>query len=189
MKKAIRSAVIVVICALLIVGYYYYLSNRNGSGAQDKAKKESPVEQLLSLDLNLKYPSTPREVVKVYNRFLKCFYNEDCSEKEFLKLAEKQRVLFDVELLENNPEQKYVQNMRADIKDSKEQKRTIRSTSLCGTNEVIYKTIDKRDCAYVTCSYFMKEGEEFKTTYQRYVLRRDDGGKWKILVYYIIEGE
>ena len=134
MKKAIRSVVIVVICALLIVGYYYYLSNRNGSGAQDKAKKESPVEQILSLDLNLKYPSTPREVVKIYNRFLKCFYNEDCSEKEFLKLAEKQRVLFDVELLENNPEQKYFQYMRADIKDSKEQKRTIRSTSLCGTN-------------------------------------------------------
>ncbi len=189
MKKGIRTLIIALVCVLLIVGYYLYLSNRSGRGVETKENKESVAQQILGLNLEQDYPSTPRAVVKVYNRFLKCFYNEEYSDKEFVALSRKQRILLDEELLLNNPETQYIQNMRADIKDAKEQKRTIRSMSVCGTNEVVYKTIDKRDCAYVTCSYFIKNGSEYETTLQRYVLRKDDKGSWKILVYYIIKGE
>ena len=189
MKKNIRTIVVVVICAALIVGYYYYLSTRDTGGAQNKGDEETEVEQVIGLPIEVDYPSTPREVVKVFNRILQCYYNEEYTDKQLVKLANKQRELLDEELLENNPDTQYIQNIRADIKNCKEEKRTISSISMCGTNEVIYKVVDGRDCAYVTCSYFMKVGKEYETTYQRYVLRRDDDGNWKILVYYVIEGE
>ena len=189
MKKVIRTAIIGVVFLALIGGYYYYLTLRNHSGAESKVSKETPVEHLLGLDLEQKYPATPRAVIKTYNKFLKCMYNEDYSEQEFVNLAEKQRTLFDQELLDNNPQSQYVQDIRADIKKCKSENRSLRNTSVCGSNEVVYKTVDKRDCAYVSCSYFMRVGSDYETTTQQYVLRKDENGKWKILVYYIIRGE
>lgn len=189
MKKTIRLVVVVLISACLIVGYYFYLSTRTKNGAENQNAKESEVQQVISFDLNNKYPSTPRGVIKLYNRILKCYYNEEMSEEEFLKLVDKQFELLDEELQNNNPKTQMVQNVRGDRNRYKEQKRTIRSTSLCGSNEVVYKTVDGKDCAYVTCSYFMKVGSEHESTLQRYVLRRSNDGKWKILVYYIVKGE
>jgi hypothetical protein len=43
--------------------------------------------------------------------------------------------------------------------------------------------------AYVTASYFVKEEKKYEKTYQMYVLRKDEEGKWKILTYYKIEGK
>lgn len=182
-------AVVLLISAALIVGYYFYLSTRSNNGAGDQHAKETEVDKVLSYNLSSKYPSTPRAVIKFYNRILKCYYNEDLSEEQLIKLVDVQGKLLDDELLANNPTTSMVKNVRSDIADFKKQKRTIRNTSLCGTNEVIYKTIDGRDCAYVTCSYFMRVGSEHESTLQRYVLRRDDAGNWKILVYYIVQGE
>lgn len=186
--KHMKTIIIGVICAALVFGYYFYLSTRDRS--ESPGDEPTEVEQVLDLDLKDKYPTTPREVVKVYNQILCCYYNEEYSEKEFQKLIEQQRSLFDEELLGNNPEPQFGNSMRNDINDYKENKRTIEGTTLCSTDEVVYKTVDDRECAYVTCSYFIKNGNEgFDRSYQRYVLRKDDDGNWKILVYYLIEGE
>jgi len=99
MKKNIRTIVVVVICAALIVGYYYYLSTRDTGGAQNKGDEETEVEQVIGLPIEVDYPSTPREVVKVFNRILKCYYNEEYTDKQLVKLANKQRELLDEELL------------------------------------------------------------------------------------------
>ena len=49
-------------------------------------------------------------------------------------------------------------------------------------------TNDKGDeIAYVTASYFIKAGNSYEDTDEMYVLRKDEDGKWKILVYYQIE--
>lgn len=189
MKKTIRTIIVVTIFAGLILGYYYYLSTRNSNGAENSADKQTEIEKVLDLNLNLDYPATPREVVKVYNRFLACYYNENPSEKEVKKLAAKQRALLDQELLDYNPEETYYANISADVKKHEEEKRTIQTATVCGTNEVIYKTVDARECAYVTCSYFVKVDNAFESTVQRYVLRKDEDENWKILVYYIVEGE
>lgn len=189
MKKVIRTVIIGLVFVLLIGGYYFYLTKRSGSGAQSKLPNETPVEKLLNTDLEQNYPTTPRAVIQMYNRFLKCMYGEDYSDQQFVNMVEKQKVLFDQELLDNNPQNQYIQNVRADVKKCKSEKRSIRNTSICGSNEVVYKTVDKRDCAYVSCSYFMKVADDYETTTQQYVLRKDNTGCWKILVYYIIRGE
>ena len=67
-KNGLKSIIIVVFCACLCVGYYFYLTQKN-SGKEDKMTE---VEMLISKDLELSYPKTAREVVKFYNRILKC---------------------------------------------------------------------------------------------------------------------
>ena len=96
--------------------------------------------------------------------------------------------LLDEELRDNNPKEEYLANLQLDIENYKKNKKSISQTDVCDTNDVLYKKIDGDDIAYVTASYFMKEDGSFNKTYQQFVLRKDEEGKWKILVFYQIEG-
>ena len=184
MKKTIRTVIIVIVFAAIILGYYYYLSHRNVSN-QDKVEKETDIEMIINTNLNLDYPKTPREVIKLYNKMLKCYYNDNPSEVEIKDLVLQQRELLDDELKENNPEAQMVQNTRNDISNAKDNGRTIVSSTVCSSNEIVYKTIDDRECAYVTSGYFIKNKDGYEKTTQKYVLRKDENGKWKIIVYYL----
>lgn len=186
--KYLKTIIIGIICAGLILGYYYYLSTRDNRS--NNMTEQSRVDKVIDMDMEKNYPKTPRVVVEAFSEILCCYYNEDYNEDQFRKMAYQQRALLDKELLENNPEQQFMISVRADINDYKNNGRTISSFTVCGTDDVVYKTIEGEDYAYVTCSYFIKNGNSgFENTCQRYVLRKDDNGQWKILVYYLVEGE
>ena len=80
-------------------------------------------------------------------------------------------------------------DLKADIEDYHNKSKTIRSSNVCDSNDVVYQTVDGRECAYVTASYFMNENNSFDRTNEMYVLRKDDDGDWKILVFYQVEGD
>ncbi len=180
MKKNLRTIIIVVLCAGLCIGYYYYLSNR------DKGKETNltEVEQVITKDLDKSYPKTAREVVKFYNRILKCYYNEEHTEKELEQLTEQARKLMDQELQEKNPEDTYLTAVKADIKSYADEDKTITSYTIDSTNEVTYKTVNGQECAYVDVSYFVQEKKNANKASQTYVLRKDANGNWKILGFY-----
>ena len=80
-----------------------------------------------------------------------------------------------------------MKKLTEEIAEYKEEKKTISRASVCDSNDVKY-TNDKGDeIAYVTASYFIKAGNSYEDTDEMYVLRKDEDGKWKILVYYQIE--
>ncbi len=188
--KNVRVIIVGLVCISLIIGYYVYLSNRKNPDDTKTGDDRTEVEKIIE-DSNLEdnYPKTPRSVVKLYNQITTSYYKEEYTDKQFLKLGDLQRGLLDEELLSNNDRDVFFNNLRLEIKQYKDNKRTIESWTVSSTNDVIYKVIDKRECAYVTSSYFIKEGSSYKKTYQRYVLRKDEDEQWKILVFYLIEGE
>lgn len=188
MKRKIMVGVVAVVIVGLVVGGYYMLRNRNNN-SEDGNVTLTEVQKVLTKDLDSNYPATPREVVKMYNRILLCFYNETYTDEELEGLGDQARLLFDEELLENNPRDAYFDALRADIAEYHEKERTVRSTSVCDSNDVIYKTVDKRECAYVDVSYFVNEDKQYNYTYQIYVLRKDEEERWKILVFYQAEGK
>ena len=99
------------------------------------------------------------------------------------------RGLMDDELLANNPLDTYRSSVKDEIANYKKRDREIRQSSVCDSDDVLLKTDPNNDdeLAYVTATYFVKEKKEFTRTYQMYVLRKDDAGRWKILTYYQIE--
>ena len=119
MKNGIKTAVIVVVCAALCLGYYYYLSHRDSG----KEKEMSEVEMIVSKDLEKSYPKTAREVVKFYNRILKCYYSQEYSSDQLEKMAEQARMLMDEELKEMNPQDLYLEAVKTDISNYEEIKR------------------------------------------------------------------
>lgn len=188
MKKYARIIGISVLCIALIVGYYYYLSHKDKKDVET-GTEVGAVEEVLLRDLDQDYPPTPREVVKFYNKILTCFYNEDCDDKQLEALGDQARKLMDTELLNNNPKEIYLSALKKEVEEYKEEGKTLADTTVSGSNEVDYKTVDGRECAFVTASYFIKEGNSYNRTYQEYVLRKDEDNKWKILGYQLVKGD
>lgn len=186
--KKVRVVVVAIICVTLIVAYYYYLTTKGGSGAEENVEL-TEIDKIITKDLEKDYPETPREVVKLYNRIITCYYKEEYTEEELYDLGDQARALFDAELLENNPRNQYFASLEKEIDEYKEKSKQISSSNVCSSNDVLYKTVDGDECAYVTASYFIKEGKSYSKTYQEYVLRKDEDGNWKILVFYQIEGD
>lgn len=75
------------------------------------------IQKLITKNLDTNYPATPREVVKYYNRILECFYDDTYTDDELESLADQARKLLDDELLENNPRDQYLSDLKADIED------------------------------------------------------------------------
>lgn len=188
MKKSVVRTIVAVVLILVIVGGYYIFARQKRASVED-AVELTEVQKVITKDIEANYPATPREVVKYYNRILSCFYNEEHTEDELYALGDQARLLFDEELLENNPRDQYFAALKADVEDYHEKSKTIFNSTVCDSNDVNYQTVDGDECAYVTTSYFINQAKTYERTYEMYVLRKDEDGNWKILVFYQIEGE
>lgn len=189
MKKALRVGIVSLVCIAIMVGYYYYLSHRNGGGNNYDPTNASEVEKVMSRDFKKNYPSTPREVVKWYNRIITCFYGEEYDEKQLDAMADQVRMLLDDELLADNPKTLYMTSLKAEIEDYKNRDKAILQSDVCDSNDVTYAKVNGDSCAYVTTYYFSREGSSYSKTYQEYVLRKDQEGEWKILTFRLTKGE
>lgn len=183
-----RIVAIVVICVALIVGGFALWMNKTGNASSENMEL-TKVQQLMTKDLEKNYPKTPREVVKNFIEITTCYYNEEYTEKELEALVVQARTLMDDELAANNPKDDYIKGVKEEALEYKAAGRSIVSYTLASSNDVEYLTVDDRECAYVKASYFINEGGEFSKTHQMYVVRKDENGNWKILVFYKIEGD
>lgn len=187
MKKVIGWGIAAIVCIALICGTFYYATKRSEKNVEND-KELTEVQKLITKNLDVKYPKTPREVIKLYNRIITCYYGEEYTEEEFQQLAGQALKLMDADLLAKNNESTYIASLTAEIADYKAKQKKIAQSTVCDSNDVKFVTDGDDEIAYVTSSYFVKEGNSHERTYQEYVLRQDQNGHWKILVYYQIEG-
>lgn len=191
MKNA-KYVIIAIACICVICAGFFFFSQDN----KEDEKNLTEIEKVIVKDLNNNYPKTPREVVKFYNRIVKCYYgSEEPTEKQLSKLVDQMICLMDEDLLLVNPRDVYYNSVVSDINQYKNQKKQLVSTDVCDTNDVKYVTDDKNgqaekdNLAYVTASYFINTDGKFAYTYQEFVLRQDTKGNWKILTFYQIQGD
>ncbi len=70
-KSTIRVTIILIIAIVGLVGVYIFLVNRARTVAEEAAM--TPVQAVLSRNLDYDYPATVKEVVKYYTEIEKCF--------------------------------------------------------------------------------------------------------------------
>ena len=187
MKLNPKSLLVAMVFVVLFLGYYYYLTNRGGGGAQDQSEL-TDVERVLTDNLEMNYPPTPREVLKLYTEIQKCYYNEEFDGEELLGLAEKARALMDPGLLELNPEDLYLQNLQLDIADWHRDGKTM-NVLLPDTDEIIMSRVEGRRTAWGTVTYLIREGASVNTIKQTFILRKDEDRHWKIYSWFLKEEE
>ena len=184
-KKTQNPIVVGIVMALLAVFIIggFFLVRSIGLKNLELKKSKSEVEKLMELNLDDNYPGNAREVLKVYNRILKCCYNEDLTDEQIKKLAEQNQKLFDEQLLEKNPLDQYVEKLKKDIKDYKDKKTTIANIAIQDLAEAEREERGGYKFCNLLVSYIVKDTKGLKTTNEKYYLREDDKGRWKILFW------
>lgn len=178
-KKLVMITLIIVLCVVL----YYRYANKDKSGNTDTDANNdglSEVEKILTKNLDEIYPTTPLEVVKFFTRIQKCYYNENNTDEVVKELAQQARKLMDEELIKNNPEGEYFEELNEEIDAYGNSKKKISNIIFDKTNDVVYSTVDGVRAASLNCTYYVQSGSKITTTTEIYILRRNDAGQWKI---------
>lgn len=185
--KALKLIIIGIILVLLLVGFYYYVSHK-----MDLARKEettvSKTQQVLLYNLDTRYPPSPKEVIKYYSEITQCFYNETLTEEELYALAEQIQKLYDDELKGNKTEEEYMRDLKSDIASMKKNGCVVSSYSTSASTDVEYFTEDGHEWARLYCTYGIRKGTTWINTDERFLLRKDADGHWKIYGWTLVDG-
>lgn len=192
MKKAgiVKIVIIVVVLAAIVLTFFFYQGHKSRQQAQTEVVA-TVVQSILLRDLKHNYPPTPKEVVKYYAEITECFYNEEYSDEELLELAAKIQELYDAELVANKTQEQYIEDLKNDIAKMKQEKYTIASYEVSASTDVEYFTQDDYSCARLYCTFNMRKGGATgrAPSLERFLLRKDEAGHWKIMGWELVEDE
>jgi hypothetical protein len=180
MKRNLKAIIIAVFCIGTCVGFYFYLSDKSSNAESEL----SNMEQVITTNLDQNYPKTPREVVKFYNQIITCLVNEEYSEEELKEVGDQAKKMLDQELLALNQDVSYYDMLDVAMRSLIDEGKSIAAIHLSTTEEVEYRTVEGRECAYVDSVYVLKKQKSRSRAGQTYILRKDEQGMWKVLGYY-----
>lgn len=180
MKKTRGILAITLIIAFGVV-YYAFIADRGTEPQPVTMETNDEVSKLIVRNLETDYPNSPREVVRFYSRIMQSYYALDYTEEELLKLVSQSRILFDPELLEGNPEETYIEDLKAEIKSYEEIEQTITNYKVAEVSKIQYYSENGLDYAKVPAEYTLKSKNGSSKVYEDYMLRKDEEGSWKIL--------
>ena len=188
MKKAknFRGIILVILVIALGVTVYTYSLNK-GTLTPTEKNSEDEAGKLASRNLETDYPNTPRKVIEYYSQIMKCFYGEELSEEILKKLVQQTRLLYDEELLAQNPEEDALKQTKDYIEEFRENNNKITEYIIEGSKDIEYYTKDDASYAIVTTAYFTRDKSGASKTYEDYLLRKDKDGNWKILGWELTE--
>lgn len=181
-KNAKWLTMLVAISVIIVLTFVSYQKKQR----QEEMKKEeeaslSKIDEVILKDLDEAYPASVREVIKYYYKVLQCMFNGEATDKQIVHLIDKERALFDKELLKKNEYGTFVKKRNEEI--SKYEKNDIKLLKFVieDSEEIRYWQNNKAQMASIKAHIFMTGKKEYKDVYQEYVLRKDKTGKWKIL--------
>ncbi len=184
-KSRTRITIAVIIMILIVLGYYSYLVSRSREAREEK--KLTAVQEVLLRDMVYSYPPTPKEVVKYHNEIDKCLYNEECSQEDIESLVQRDRELYDAELLANNEWGAHIIGITQEIEGFRKDSKKLTGCAVASSTDVFYFEEDGYSFARIPCNYTVLKGTDYVTTMHMYLLRKDETGHWKIYGWTLAE--
>ena len=179
-RSIVTFSFVICLIAVAAVGGYYQVMKRQRMQSEVKTPT-TELEKLIAKDLDIGYPETPTEVMKLWGRLNQCIYNTNVTDEEFDSLLLQLRKMYSTDLLDANPEEQHRESLKSEVDQFKDDKKKIVSYQADISSAVQYKTINHRECAYIRISYFMNTGgRSYAKTFQDFVLVRQND-RWKVL--------
>ncbi|HHT87696.1 MAG TPA: hypothetical protein GX002_01595 [Clostridiales bacterium] len=179
-KKPI-STIFTFISIIAVILVMIYVNQTRQANKQKETSLEilSEVEKLLEMDLDNDYPKTPRDVAKLHGDMTRLLYS-GLEDGEIKNLAIKIRDLYDEEFLSKNPEEQYLTNLYSDIALWNQVNRRIEYNLVANKENEEFYELDGKKYATAYISFTIREKRQ-TSELRRYIMRKDDEGKWKVV--------
>ena len=182
LKKNKRSLQVFVIIILLVVlgalaVYYQFMKRQQMIETVHTPTTET--EKLVAKDLEMGYPETPKEVMKLFGRINQCIYNKKLSSDNFSSLVGQLRGLYCEKLKDRNKKEKMEEQIIKEKDIYKSHKRKIINYNIDEESNYVYKQIDGEEVVYLNFSYFIRDENEYNTVNWFAILVKEKD-KWKI---------
>lgn len=188
MKKYGRTIIVIAVLVALGLGYYYYLANKDtGKDATDIAADTSEVSVLISKDIMANYPESPKDVVNLYARITKAYYDTSLTDEQIEALGKQARLMFDDELKNTQTDADFYEKLKEDIGNYNSTKTRISSYVIQSAVKTKYSTFKDRQYASIALVYYLRQGDKLIDSPTKFTLRKDDDGHWKILFWELTE--
>lgn len=188
MKKYGRMIIVIAVLVALGLGYYYYLANKDtGKDATDIAADTSEVSVLISKDIMANYPESPKDVVNLYARITKAYYDTSLTNEQIEALGKQARLMFDDELKNTQTDADFYEKLKEDIGNYNSTKTRISSYVIQSAAKTKYSTFKDRQYASIALVYYLRQGDKLIDSPTKFTLRKDDDGHWKILFWELTE--
>ena len=188
MKKYGRTIIVIAVLVALGLGYYYYLANKDtGKDAIDIAADTSEVSVLISKDIMANYPESPKDVVNLYARITKAYYDTSLTNEQIEALGKQARLMFDDELKNTQTDADFYEKLKEDIGNYNSTKTRISSYVIQSAAKTKYSTFKDRQYASIALVYYLRQGDKLIDSPTKFTLRKDDDGHWKILFWELTE--
>lgn len=188
MKKYGRTIIVIAVLVALGLGYYYYLANKDtGKDATDIAADTSEVSVLISKDIMANYPESPKDVVNLYARITKAYYDTSLTDEQIEALGKQARLMFDDELKNTQTDADFYEKLKEDIGNYNSTKTRISSYVIQSAAKIKYSTFKDRQYASIALVYYLRQGDKLIDSPTKFTLRKDDDGHWKILFWELTE--
>ena len=189
--EKIKKPLIITLLAALAVSYYIYLSNRDTDKNNGKEKETSVATAVLQRDMDKNYPGSPRAVVTYFADIQKLIYKNDFDDDELTGLAQHMLATYDDELLEKNPYELFIENLKTEISTYKSEKQYISQYIVEDGYGRELTDFKGDEYAEVDLKYYVRNDTQKQTIaiYEKYTLRKDSKGQWKILYWDLADGK
>lgn len=188
MKKYGRMIIVIAVLVALGLVYYYYLANKDtGKDATDIAADTSEVSVLISKDIMANYPESPKDVVNLYARITKAYYDTSLTDEQIEALGKQARLMFDDELKNTQTDADFYEKLKEDIGNYNSTKTRISSYVIQSAVKTKYSTFKDRQYASIALVYYLRQGDKLIDSPTKFTLRKDDDGHWKILFWELTE--
>lgn len=180
-KNTLLTVLLMSVFVVVVIYAYYYINNVTKPIIPDTIRKKTEAEILIEKDLELAYPATPTEVLRLHLRITKCLYNDKLTKEEIDDLVNQERILYDEELLEKNPVESQVRIINEEIERFHEADKEITNYLIENKENIKYWTEEDIEYASIVASISFAESKEIIKVFEEFTLRRDENGQWKIL--------
>ena len=188
MKKYGRTIIVIAVLVALGLGYYYYLANKDtGKDATDIAADTSEVSVLISKDIMANYPESPKDVVNLYARITKAYYDTSLTDEQIEALGKQARLMFHDDLNNTQTDADFYEKLKEDICNYNSTKTRISSYVIQSAAKTKYSTFKDRQYASIALVYYLRQGDKLIDSPTKFTLRKDDDGHWKILFWELTE--
>lgn len=187
-RSSVITLIVVGVLLVAVVAGFGYALNRKAKAAAEADKESTAVQKVLMKDLERDYPPTAKEVVKYFAEIAKCCYNEDYTDEQLAQMVEKVQGIYDDELVANNPTDEYLEALRTEIADMKNDNCTITNYTLSSSLDVEEFSENGYECARLYCTFYIKRGTQGTTqSMEEFVLRKDENSHWRIYGWKLAE--